>query len=66
MKMSKGCFVFFATTSHEHVLGGTLSLGGGPELVLSWAWALGLAACPSFPRGRGLQLDSVYALFRPV
>ena len=53
MKMSKDCFVFFATASHEHVLGGTLTSGGGLELVLSWAWALGLTVCPSLPQRPG-------------
>lgn len=51
MKMFKGCFVFFST-SHEHVLGENPPQGR-PELVLSWAQALGLAVCPSLPQGPG-------------
>lgn len=66
MKTSKDCFVFFATASHEHVLGGTLTSGEAWSLSFPghghWGWRSALPC----PRGRGLHLDSVYALFRPV
>lgn len=41
MKTSKGCLVFFSTTSHEHVLGGASILRGRP------------GACPFLGTGTG-------------
>ena len=67
LKTSKGCFVFFATISHEQMGRGTLSLGGGrgtlPFLGMgTGAWRSTLPC----PRDRGLCLDSVDTLLWPV
>lgn len=54
LKTSKGCFVFFATISHEQMWRGTLSLGG--RLGSSSFPGHGhrhLAVHPSLPQGPG-------------
>lgn len=66
LKMSRGYFVFFAT-SHEQMWRAAMSSGGRWDFFLSGAWARGAWRCPSRPRaGVSVWTHSVYALLRPA